>query len=159
FDNMEKRPIKGTSDWVKYEIVLFVPVEATSISYGVLLAGTGQVWFKGVKFEIVDDTVPETGINKGRENKVLSFEVKAKAMGNEIKRITDEEKNTLKEEVSSIDKEIEEGIISKEKAAELKLKKAQEHAANIEKRVAVEQEKLNQLVQDKVDGKIGEEAN
>ena len=159
FDNMEKRPIKGTSDWGKYEIVLFVPAEATSISYGVLLAGTGQVWFKDVKFEIVDDTVPETGINKGRENKVLSFEAKAKAIGNEIKRITDEEKNSLKAEVNSIDKEIEEGIISKEKAAELKLKKAQEHAANIEKRVAVEQEKLNQLVQDKVDGKIGEEAN
>ncbi|RVT78682.1 OmpH family outer membrane protein [Flavobacterium sufflavum] len=157
FDNMEKRPIKGTSDWGKYEIVLFVPVEATSISYGVLLAGTGQVWFKDVKFEIVDDTVPETGINKGRENKVLSFEAKAKAIGNEIKRITDEEKNALKAEVSSIDKEIEEGIIFKEKAAELKLRKAQEHAANIETKVAVEQEKLNQLVQDKVDGKVGEE--
>ena len=159
FDNMEKRPIKGTSDWVKYEIVLFVPVEATSISYGVLLAGTGQVWFKDVKFEIVDDTVPETGINKGRENKVLSFEAKAKAIGNEIKRITDEEKSALKAEVSSIDKEIEEGIISKEKAAELKLKKAQEHATNIETKVAVEQEKLNQLVQDKVDGKVFEEVD
>ena len=159
FDNMEKRPIKGTSDWVKYEIVLFVPVEATSISYGVLLAGTGQVWFKDLKFEIVDDTVPETGINKGRENKVLSFEAKAKAIGNEIKRITDEEKSALKAEVSSIDKEIEEGIISKEKATELKLKKAQEHAVNIETKVAVEQEKLNQLVQDKVDGKVFEEVD
>lgn len=159
FDNMEKRPIKGTTDWEKYEIVLFVPAETTSISYGVLLAGTGQIWFKDVKLEIVDDTVPETGINKGRENKVLSFEAKAKAIGNEIKRITDEEKNALKTEVSAIDKEIEEGIISKEKAAELKLKKAEERAATIETKVAVEQEKLNQLVQDKVDGKLGEEVD
>jgi hypothetical protein len=31
--------------------------QATSISYGVLLSGTGQIWFKDVNFEIVDDSV------------------------------------------------------------------------------------------------------
>jgi hypothetical protein len=36
-----------------------VPQEATSISYGVLLSGTGQIWFKDVNFEIVDDSVPK----------------------------------------------------------------------------------------------------
>lgn len=159
FDNMEKRPIKGTSDWGKYEIVLFVPTEATSISYGVLLAGTGQVWFKDVKFEIVDDTVPETGINKGRENKVLSFEARAKAIGNEIKRITDGEKMALKVEIDSLDNKVEKGVISKEEAEKIKLKKAEIRATNIETKVAVEQEKLNQLVQDKVDGKLGEDVD
>jgi hypothetical protein len=29
--------IEVTTDWAKYEVVLFVPQEATSISYGVLL--------------------------------------------------------------------------------------------------------------------------
>ncbi len=74
FDNMEKRAIKGTKEWKKYEVVLFVPAEATSISYGALLDGTGQIWFKDVMLEVVDDSVPETGPNKGREHKIISFE-------------------------------------------------------------------------------------
>lgn len=154
FDNMERRPIKGSTDWTKYEVVLFVPAEATSISYGVLLDGTGQVWFKDVKLEVVDDTVPETGSNKGREHKVISFETKAKAIGDQIKAITDHEKNTLKTEIDSLDKEVANGMIPKEKAEALKLKKAEVRAANIEKKVAVEEGKLNRLVQDRVDGKV-----
>ena len=67
FDNMQNRGIKGTNDWTKYEVVLFVPAEATSISYGVLLDGTGQIWFKDLKLEVVDDSVPETGLTKGRK--------------------------------------------------------------------------------------------
>lgn len=156
FDNMQKRPIKGSTDWIKYEVVLFVPAEATSISYGVLLDGTGQIWLKDLVLEVVDDTVPETGPNKGREHKVISFETKAKAIGNQIKAITDYEKNTLKTEIDSLDKEVAKGMISKEKAESLKLKKAQVRAVAIEKKVAVEESKLNQLVQDKVDGKLEE---
>jgi len=154
FDNMQKRPIKGSADWTKYEVVLFVPTEATSISYGVLLDGTGQIWFKDVKLEIVEDSVPETGSNKGREHKIISFETRAKAIGNQIKKITDNEKNALKIEVDSIDNEVAKGVIPKGKAEDLKLKKAEIHVANIEKKVAIEEKKLNQLVQDKVDGKV-----
>jgi hypothetical protein len=40
FDNIQNRGVKKTKDWAKYEIVLFVPEEATSISYGTLLDGT-----------------------------------------------------------------------------------------------------------------------
>lgn len=61
FDNMFDRPIKGTTDWKKYEIVLDVPENAFNISYGVLLNGTGQVWFDSMTFEIVDNSVPTTG--------------------------------------------------------------------------------------------------
>ena len=96
FDNMQRRPIKGTKDWTKYEVVLYVPTEATAISYGVLLNETGQIWFKDVTIEIVDDSLEETGQNKGRDHKVISFETKAKAISNEIKAITDNEKNALK---------------------------------------------------------------
>jgi succinate dehydrogenase flavin-adding protein (antitoxin of CptAB toxin-antitoxin module) len=154
FDNMQNRGIKRTKDWTKYEVVLFVPQEATSISYGVLLSGTGQIWFKDVKLEIVDESVAETGQNKGRDHKVISFEKRAKAIANEIKKITDEEKNALKAEIETIDKDFANTFITKEKADELKLQKAHVRAAAIETKVSAEQEKLNQLVQDKVDGKV-----
>ncbi|WP_348822726.1 hypothetical protein [Flavobacterium aestuarii] len=157
FDNMHNRAIKGTTDWEKYEIVLFVPKDATSISYGVLLDGTGQIWFKDVTLEVVEDTVPETGTNKGREHKSISFEKKAKAIANQIKTITDDEKNALKTEIDSLDKQVVDGSISKEKADALKLKKAQVHAANIDTKIAVEEEKLNQLIQDKVNEKVEDE--
>ena len=154
FDNMHKKPVKGTTEWTKYEIVLFVPLEATSISYGVLLDGTGQIWLKDVALEIVDDSIAETGPNKGRDHKILAFETRAKAISNEIKTIVAKEKDALKDDLQLIEKDLEKGIISKEQAEALKLKKAQEHATAIDTKVAVEQEKLGQLVQDKVDGKI-----
>ncbi|HKR03040.1 MAG TPA: hypothetical protein VJY62_00285 [Bacteroidia bacterium] len=60
FDNMYDRPIKGTTDWKKYEIVLDVPLNSSKIAYGALLVGTGQIWFDNLNFEVVDNTVPAT---------------------------------------------------------------------------------------------------
>lgn len=54
FDNMQDRPIKGTSDWIKCEIILDVPEESGTLNYGILLSGTGKVWFDDLTFEIVD---------------------------------------------------------------------------------------------------------
>lgn len=73
FDNMQNRPIKGTTSWQKYEIVLDVPANASNIAYGALLAGTGQIWIDDLKFEIVDESVPTTG-KKPTEPRNLSFE-------------------------------------------------------------------------------------
>lgn len=64
FDNMESRPIKGTTAWKKYEIVLDVPGNASLMAYGALLSGTGQIWFDNVTFEIVDKSVQTTDIKK-----------------------------------------------------------------------------------------------
>lgn len=61
FDNMKDRPIKGTSGWVKYEIVFDVPVYASTIRFGAIIHGTGQIWFDDLRFEIVDDSVKTTG--------------------------------------------------------------------------------------------------
>lgn len=61
FDNMSDRPVKGNTDWAKYEIVLDVPDNASNISFGALLHGTGQIWFDNLNFEIVDNSVPSTG--------------------------------------------------------------------------------------------------
>jgi hypothetical protein len=61
FDNMLDRPVKGTTDWKKYEIVLDVPLNASNIAFGALLVGTGQLWFTNLNFEIVDSTIATTG--------------------------------------------------------------------------------------------------
>jgi hypothetical protein len=53
FDNMKDRPIKGDTDWTKYEIVLNVPLESSTLNYGVLFNGTGKVWFDQLSIEIV----------------------------------------------------------------------------------------------------------
>ncbi len=64
FDNMQGRPIKGTTGWKKYEIVLDVPNEASNIAFGALLNGTGQIWVDNAHFDIVDNSVPTTGQRK-----------------------------------------------------------------------------------------------
>ncbi len=61
FDNMQNRPIKGTSGWTKYEVVLDVADKATAIAFGILLDGAGAVWIDEVRFEVVDRSVPTTG--------------------------------------------------------------------------------------------------
>ena len=61
FDNMHDRPIKGTTAWRQYDVVLDVPQDAADIAFGVLLAGTGKVWLNGVEFEVVGSDVPTTG--------------------------------------------------------------------------------------------------
>lgn len=53
FDNMQDRPVTGTSDWTKYEIVLDVPKESGTLNFGVLLSGTGKIWVDNFSFEIV----------------------------------------------------------------------------------------------------------
>lgn len=67
FDNMQNRPIKGTSPWTSYSVVLDVPSDSESISFGILLAGTGSVWIDNVKFEVVEASVPPTGTRSGRD--------------------------------------------------------------------------------------------
>lgn len=62
FDNMHDRPITGTTDWQKYDVVLDVPQNATGISLGILLAGTGTVWLNAARLEIVEPmTLPMNG--------------------------------------------------------------------------------------------------
>lgn len=64
FDNMVNRPIKATSDWTKYEIVLDVPEGSKGIGYGFLLDGTGNAWFSGLIIEPVGKDIPVTNILK-----------------------------------------------------------------------------------------------
>ena len=75
FDNMNDRPITGTTEWKKYDVVLDVPAKSSLINIGILLAGSGEVWLSNIKVEIVDRTVPTTGSAKAADEPVnLNFE-------------------------------------------------------------------------------------
>lgn len=74
FDNMQGRPIKGTQDWRRHEIVLDVPPEAHAIGFGILLSGPGRVWVDELKFEAVGADVPRTDTFNLPDRPNLSFE-------------------------------------------------------------------------------------
>jgi hypothetical protein len=62
FDNMQSRPITGTTDWTEYRVVVDVPAGAVHVALGVLLEGPGTVWIDGVRLREVGQDVPTTGI-------------------------------------------------------------------------------------------------
>ena len=59
-DNMEDRPIQGTTDWRTYEVVLDVPEQSQAIAFGCLLVGKGQLWLSDIRLEEVGPDVPTT---------------------------------------------------------------------------------------------------
>ena len=69
FDNMDNRPVKGTTDWRQYSVVLDVPATAAALAYGFFIQGTGQAWGSDVKIEEVGADVPSTNLTpkKARE--------------------------------------------------------------------------------------------
>ncbi|MEQ6123951.1 hypothetical protein AAON49_07120 [Pseudotenacibaculum sp. MALMAid0570] len=83
-----------------------------------------------------------------------TFESEVKKISNRIDRITQQQKDSLKMKVKEINLQLEEGKITKTKADELKKSAAKYHAKQIEVLVAVQERKIQQLVQDKIDGKI-----
>ncbi len=62
FDNINKRQARGAFGWRRQEIVLDVPDDAASISYGLMLAGGGQAWVSEFAFETVDAHVKSTNL-------------------------------------------------------------------------------------------------
>ena len=68
FDNMHNRAIKGTKDWVRYDVVLDVSAEATAIAYGILVSGEGSVWMNDVRFQVVDASTPVTDMMNSSSN-------------------------------------------------------------------------------------------
>ena len=68
FDNMQDRPITGTSDWHRVEVTLDVPAESAEISFGILLHGAGKVWIDDIRF---DEVGPAQSVSQPRD---LDFE-------------------------------------------------------------------------------------
>jgi hypothetical protein len=67
FDNMQNRGIKGTQPWSDCAVVLDVPENATGISFGVLLSGSGQVWVNHVTLDVVGKDIAVTAPNPPKE--------------------------------------------------------------------------------------------
>ncbi|GFD83309.1 hypothetical protein KUL118_61710 [Tenacibaculum sp. KUL118] len=86
------------------------------------------------------------------QEKVFEKEVKKISMS--IDSITKQQKDSLKIRVKEINTKLEKNTISFDEATALKKEAAAYHAAQIEKKVSFEEQKLQQLVQDKIDGKI-----
>ncbi len=60
FDNMDSRPVTGTTAWRRYDIVLDVPADSVDIAFGFFLISSGKVWGDDFKLERVDGSVPVT---------------------------------------------------------------------------------------------------
>jgi hypothetical protein len=58
FYNTQDKPVRGTAGWQERSIVLDVPADAAMISFGLVGAGTGQVWMEPLAFETVGRDVP-----------------------------------------------------------------------------------------------------
>ena len=55
YDYMQGRNITGITDWMKAETVLDVPLDGDHITIGITMAGKGQIWVGGLKFEETTD--------------------------------------------------------------------------------------------------------
>ena len=85
-----------------------------------------------------------------------TFEDKAKVIAEKIETITKEEKDALKTEIEAVNLQLENGSLSAAQADEKKQQLAEARANNIEVRVAPAKRELEDLIQQKVDGKIAE---
>jgi hypothetical protein len=65
-DSMMSRPISGTRDWEKHEVVLEVPENSMAISIGLNLMGSGQAWIDDLSFEVVGPNVSVTSRTSAR---------------------------------------------------------------------------------------------
>lgn len=88
-----------------------------------------------------------------------TFEEEAKKISIAIEKISEEEKQALKEEVEQINQMLEKGTLTLSQAEEAKMKAANLRANNIEQRIKVEEQRLSELVQKKLDGKLAKSDN
>jgi hypothetical protein len=62
FDDMQSRPLRGSTRWRRYSIVLNVPANAKEISYGFLLAGSGAAFANDFALNTTPNSTPTTGM-------------------------------------------------------------------------------------------------
>ncbi len=58
----QDKPVTGTTDWEKFEIILDVPRDSAEIAFGVSLEGKGRVWVDDFQLEAVSFSHPTRGI-------------------------------------------------------------------------------------------------
>lgn len=52
--NSDIYPVRGTTEWTRYEYVLDVADDSLGIAFGISLDGPGKAWVDSIAFEIVD---------------------------------------------------------------------------------------------------------
>lgn len=62
FDNMGNRPIKGITDWQKYELVLEVPDDVVAMVFGVMSLNQGTIWVDDFSLEVVGNDIAVTNM-------------------------------------------------------------------------------------------------
>jgi hypothetical protein len=67
FYNSADKPIKGSTGWQERSVVLDVPPDARTITFGVIDSGKGQVWIDALAFETVGREVPVDGMPAPRD--------------------------------------------------------------------------------------------
>lgn len=79
FDNLERAiadsSLKGTHDWGRRKIVLFIPEKAEVINFGVYLNGKGEAWATDFRFVETDEIPSNAGILKPKEPQNLDLQV------------------------------------------------------------------------------------
>jgi hypothetical protein len=95
FDNMGNRPIKGTTDWKRYEVVLDVPANSVQILFGLVRGGKGQIWVDDLKFEVVDQSVASTNMPPSDEDK-KELEEYRRTHKDEVERMIQANKEVFK---------------------------------------------------------------
>lgn len=88
-----------------------------------------------------------------------TFEKEVRKISKKIDVITQQEKDSLKIKVKKINNDFEKGIITSQVADASKKEAASLHARNIERRVSEQEQKLQNLVQDKANGRIASSNN
>lgn len=88
-----------------------------------------------------------------------TFEKEVIKISKRIDKITNQQKDSLKSKIIDIDKKFVSGEITKETSETLKQELAAYHAKRIEKLVGEQESLLQQLVQDKTNGKIASSDN
>lgn len=75
FYNMQDRPVTGTTEWKRYDIVLDVPPGSTTLNYGFFLAGgKGKGWADSTSLTQVDRTVPASDQSQSRRPVNMDFD-------------------------------------------------------------------------------------
>ena len=77
FDNMQTRPIRGTTAWARHAVVLDVDTSARKIAFGVLLGGGGDLWIADCKLERVSADVAITAPPAPTRPRSLDFSERA----------------------------------------------------------------------------------
>ncbi len=62
FDNMQNRPVRGTSAFAWYSVVLDVPADAARVTFGVFLHGPGAVFIRELSFQSIGKSKASTDL-------------------------------------------------------------------------------------------------